>query len=145
MPFNICPNCIVRGYCSNRHVLLVTDDLLDSPEYIRDLKAFCHGLGVSDCAWQDYLCDLYRDFPGWIVAPEDIEVFLNMEEFERPSIREWFRDFAQVCPPDVTPRVRREARERVRIMATILSAYSPVNAGLWGIQPANDNKPPESA
>ena len=68
------------------------------------------------------------------------EIYLNMQEFERLHIREWFRDFCCTpCSPDVEPRVRGEAKERVRILATILKAHNPDEALIWGVRAANDN------
>lgn len=137
-----CFECQLLGYCRNRQIKLVPTARLEDAEYIRDLKSFTCSLGVSDADWQEHINDLYRDMSGWIIGHNGTEVFLNMEEFERPSIREWFRDFAQPCPPHVMPRVRCEAKERVRILATVLSAHFPVQSVLWGIRPANDNHAP---
>lgn len=139
-----CLECQLFGYCRNRQTKLVATAQVADSEYIRDLKSFARSLGVSDADWQEYISDLYRDMPGWIVGLNGSEVFLNMEEFERPSIREWFRDFLRPCPLTAQPRVRREATERVRILATILSAHYPVQAALWGVRPANDNRAPKS-
>lgn len=145
MSFQLCPDCVGNGYCSKQNVPLVGDHQIGNPDYLRDLKAFVKSLDVSDCRWHEHLSNLYRDFPGWVIGPGGREVFLNMEEFERQGIREWFRDFLRPCPDTVQPRVRREAVERVRILATILSAHFPVQSALWGVRPANDNRPPNQS
>ena len=143
MTIFLCSECRLNGYCRRIVAPVVSDDQLKSPEYIRDLRNFAASRGVTAESWLDHLADLYRDYPGWIIGPDGQEELLDLEQFERPHIREWFRDFCNgVCPPDVTPRVRVEARERVRILATILAARYPVDAMLWGVRPANDNRAP---
>lgn len=139
--------CLIHGFCRNTRTPLVTDDELDDSEFIRDLRATTFDEGVSDSEWHEHVTALYRDMRGWVENTEsdgDKEVFLDMEEFEIPSIREWFRDFCCTpCPPEVTPRVRPEARERVRVLATILRATYPVRASLWGVRAANLPHPPQ--
>nr|WP_281721263.1 hypothetical protein [Nitrosomonas nitrosa] len=120
----------------------MSDKNIENPEYVRDLRCFAYGLRISSHDWLEFLTDLYRDYPGRIIDARGAEVFLNMEEFETAGIREWFRDFCcTLCPPDVTPRVRPEAWERVRALATILRAHFPEAAMVWGVRAANDNEP----
>lgn len=138
----LCLNCLSRGYCRRLRVEIVGDEDLANPEYIRDLRAFALGLGVNDEDWREFVSDLYRDYRGWIARANGTEIFLDMDEFERPSIREWFRDFCCTpCPAHVTPRVKPEAWERVRVLATILSATYPHDARFWGLRGDNDNTP----
>ncbi|WP_282091456.1 hypothetical protein [Epibacterium ulvae] len=138
MQYTLCPSCMKNGFCRRKAASLVSDDQLNNSEYLRDLKAFARRVNLPDCQWHEFLVDLYRDFPGWVSDGED-EVFLDMEEFERPYIREWFRDFLRPLPDDVQPRVRAEAKERVRIMATLLTAHYPATTMLWGVRAANQN------
>lgn len=146
----LCFNCLLIGYCRNTRTSLVTYAELKNPEFIRDLRETAFDEGVADTDWRDHVSDLYRDYRGWIGddeanSPEDQELMLNMEEFEKPSIREWFRDFCCTpCPPHVNPRVRHEAWERVRVLATIMRARYPARASLWGVRPANHNRRPQS-
>ena len=108
----LCPLCRLDGYCRNLSVELVKDRDLDNSEYIRDLRAFAFGLSINDKDWHERLSNFYRDYQGWVVGAEKREVFMDMEEFEREHIREWFRDFCCTpCPSNVVPRVRPEARE----------------------------------
>jgi len=144
MRFQLCTACMTSGFCPKKSVAVVGDDELNDPDYLRDFKEFVRFLDVSDCRWHEYLTDLYKDYPGWIVGPDGKEVFLDMDEFERPNIREWFRDFCTPLRDGAKPRVREEARERVRIFATVLSAHYPFDAMLWGIRVANDNSAPAS-
>ena len=142
MNYQLCPVCMSLGYCPKKSVDVVVDEQLRNPDYLRDFKAFARSLGISDSCWHEHLSNLYRDFTGWVVGPDGKEVFLDMEEFERPNIREWFRDFLSSLEEGARPRVRKEARERVRIFATVVSAHYPMDAMMWGIRVANDNCPP---
>lgn len=139
---DLCLYCLSNGYCRKLITPLVTDAELADPEFIRDLRNFASRLPLSYCDWLDGLSDLYKDYPGWIMGPDDKEVMLDMEQFEQPNIQYWFRDFCCTpCPPNVTPRVRKEARERVRVLATILRARFHGDALMWGLRAANDNEP----
>lgn len=144
---HFCVPCRLLGYCQRIKTPHVTDDELANPEFVRDLRATAYDEGVSDSEWHDHVTDLYRDMRGWVVDEESAhenEVLLDMRNFDIPSIREWFRDWCcEPCPPEVTPRVRPEAKERVRVLATILRGTYPVRASLWGVRPANNNRPPE--
>lgn len=137
---NLCIYCLSRGFCHQLKSPLVRNCQIGNSDYIRDLKAFAYTLGIKGGDWQDFLSDLYRDYPGWITKPNGTEALLDMGEFERPFIREWFRDFCCTpCPDHVTPRVQTKALERVRILATILTASFPHAALFWGIRADNDN------
>jgi len=127
-----------------RQARFASDAETENPEAIRDVRNFCAGLPVYSEEWIDYLNDLYRDYHGVIVDADDNQIVLNMEQFERPHIREWFRDFCSPVPDDVTPRVRQEARGRVKILITILRATFPKEATRWGLRAANDNEPAEA-
>lgn len=147
---HLCTRCRLLGFCQNIQTKLVTNAELENSEFIRDVRATAFDEGVNDTEWHEHLSNLYRDYRGWIIdedanGGEENEVFVNTDELELPSIREWFRDFCCTpCPVHVTPRVRPEARERVRVLATILRATYPVRASLWGVRPANNNRPPET-
>ncbi len=137
-----CTDCISLGFCHRIQARLVTDREL-TPAFIRDLRDFTAALPVNFRQFRDYLYNEYRDFPGRVIGAGGKETFLDMEVFEVPNIEYWFRDFAcSPCPAHVTPHVRKEARERVRVMATILRARNPKAAMLWGrMDAANDNDP----
>lgn len=138
---NMCRACRRHGFCRKLACQIVTDDELNDPEFLRDVRAAALAEGVSADAWLEHVNDLYRDFRGWISDARGAEVLLDMEEFERPFIREWFRDFCCTpCAPDIKPRIRDVARERVRVLATILRAAHPAKALLWGVRAANDNR-----
>jgi len=103
---------------------LVSDDALGDPDFLRSLRAFCFNLHISSYHWHDVLADLYRDYRGCVVDAAGCAVYLDMDVFEIPHIRDWFRDFCCTpCPPNITPYVRGEAKERVRVLATILKAH----------------------
>ena len=142
MKYSLCVHCLTLGYCKNSTRQLVRDAQLEDPEYLRDLRNFTASLEISADHWLDYLVDMYRDFSGRIVSNGQ-DVFLDTQEFEKiSSTREWLRDWACVRVPDhIRPRLREESRERIRVLATILSTQFPFEAGMWGVRPANGNKP----
>mgnify|MGYP003633463004 FL=1 len=121
----------------------MTDKELANPDFIRDVKSSARRLGIMPHAWLDALSDMYCHYKGCIVDSSGLEILLDLEPLERPHIREWFRDW--VCAPldsGTYPRVRRESRERIRVLATILRACFPDCARMWGVRAANDNVPP---
>jgi hypothetical protein len=121
-------------------VTLVSDRDILNPAFIHDVRVFAHQLGISRDGWRDYLVNSLRDYPGRIVDASGQDVELDTEVFEQPNIRDWFRDICCTLPaPNGARYIRREARERFRVMATILKAKFPNEALLWGIRPANDN------
>jgi hypothetical protein len=122
---------------------VVTDDELDNSEFVRDVRALAFSLDIAPYAWLDYADVLLQGYRGWISDRSGEEVFLDMEEFDRAAIEDWFERFCCTpCPPEVTPRVQGRSRERVRIVATILRAHFPVQAMLWGVRAANVNHAP---
>ncbi|WP_084397123.1 hypothetical protein [Henriciella aquimarina] len=137
---NLCWHCLGLGYCRKTTTLLVTDKRMENPDFLVDLRAFTVGLNISPDHWLDFLTDAYRDYRGRIVH-QGHEVFLDTQALEAASIREWFRDWA--CTPvrdGAQPRLREESRERIRVLATILSTRFPFEASMWGVRAANDNQ-----
>ena len=136
----LCRECYADGACRNERTIIVSDEELSNPHFIRDLRNFACRLNISSYHWHDVLCDLYRDYRGHIVDEDGNEVFLDLHVLEIPHIRDWFRDFCCTpVPATITPYVRGEARERARIVGTILKASYPQDAALWGRRAANDN------
>ena len=136
-----CVYCSSVSYCQSLSTNLINDYELSNPDFIRDLREFCFRQNISSHHWHDFLIDLYRDYRGHIFDRDGRETQLNTCVLETPNIREWFRDFCcKPCPPHITPYVRGEARERVRVMGTILRAYFPNQAAFWGMRAANDNQ-----
>lgn len=135
----LCATCYTHGYCRRLVARPVTDDELRNSDFVRDLRAHALRLGIAAESWPSFLIEAYRDYPGTVRDGTGREVFLDTGVFEGPHLRYWFRDFAcSPCPSDVTPRIRREARERARAMATILRAIDPVAGAMWGRSGAND-------
>ena len=137
-----CLFCLSLGYCRRMSAPIVTDDELANPAFLRDARAFAYRLGVPPDSWLDFLIDAYRDYRGRIVDAAGNEVFLATEVLEQCGIRDWFKAWA--CkPPGASVRLRAEARERVRVVLTILRACYPHEAQFWGLagKAANDNEP----
>ena len=121
-------------------VRLVTDDELSQPQFVRGLRATARALGYSASEWVDRLSDIYRDFSGLVIDEYGNEVMLDLEAFEFEHARTWFRD--QINAPmaeGVSPRLRAESKERLRILGTILRMVFPREALGW--LAANDNEP----
>lgn len=138
----LCVQCMTLGYCRRLQSRVVSDAELGNTAFIRDLRAYAFGMKVSRDRWVEVLANIYRDYPGRIVDEAGAEVMLDLEVFDFPGIRDWLRDFACTpCPAGVAPRVRIEAWERVRVMASILRAHAPEKASQWGVVPANDHTP----
>lgn len=147
-----CPLCFFVGFCRLRQVPIVSDTEIDSPDLIRAVRNHCAALEVPASRMLDYLVDLYRDLDAEIIDetrmpifldlspletdPEDADILVHCPRGER--IRDWFRTMTTPVPEDVTPYVRGEAKERFRILATLIIAANPqIN---WPrILPANDN------
>ena len=148
MNADLCTSCLALGYCRDLKVVQVTDTQLADPELIRDVRATAYGCGKSADGWLEYANNLYRDFRGRIVTrgcASCEEVWLDMEELEAPCFRDWCAEWCcQPCPANVQPHVRKEAWERVRVLATILKASFPEQARYWGLRAANDNHPSRS-
>lgn len=137
---NLCLTCLPQGFCRKRRTHLVTDVELASGRFRWDVRKKAYGLGLTPVEWVDAIHDLYSQCPGWIMHADGNEVFLDMNEFERPHIREWFRDW--VCDLPARPETQRlhpASKERIRILATIMRAHFPAEAMLWGKEIANDN------
>ena len=135
----LCGQCLLIGYCRRLRSRKVTEREIDDRLFVADLKHHARSLNVSFDGWAEYLIGLYRDYPGSIVDCSGQPVELDTETLAGASIKYWFREFIGREPVPVTvSHIRREARERVIVMASILKAHQPVRASLWGKVIAND-------
>lgn len=140
----LCAECIGHGFCKKCESVLVTDTELEDPIFRRNVQRTAHNLDVSASDWLEHVNDLYREYRGRIVTKNGAEVLLDMECFETSSIREWFRDFVNApVDADKPSRLRGESKERIRALATILRAHYPVEAMLWTVEVANDDRKSE--
>lgn len=133
---------------------LVDDNELQNSKFVAAVRETALQLRIPQRRWPDTLSDWYRDCTCDIVDAFGRIVDLDMSHLEYPEGEEtdeapyarWYQDFCNTpCPPSVTPFVRKEAWERVRIIATLLRATYPVRASTWGKIPANDNRPLKSS
>lgn len=151
-----CPLCPCRARCA-RGVRLVNDRELSNPEFVRDVRDFGFGLSKRPSEWLDFVLELFARFEGCVIDDRGHPVRLNTEIFLPTDkqisdgvgavieyrMRNWFEEtFATPVPESVTPHVRIEAKERFRIVATILRARFPAQAAMWGVRAANDNFAP---
>ena len=138
----LCGQCLLLGYCRRLRSYKVTETEIDTRQFVLNLKRHARDRNVSFGAWLDYLSQLYGDYPGRIVDPQGRETMLDMSVFEKPSIKYWFRDFIGKAPaPIMFDHLRTESRPRVIILGTVLRAWQPVKASLWGKRIANDYLP----
>lgn len=137
---NLCLDCLPKGFCTELRTQLVSDIELADWRFRSDVRRKAHSLGYTPVEWVEAIHDLYSQYPGWVIGSDGREAFLAMEEFEKPFIREWFRDWVCSLPSNPeTQRLNGASKERIRILATILRAHFPVEAMLWGKEIANDN------
>lgn len=149
-----CPVCQMAGQCKKRISRVVSDAELRDPQFVRAVRTAAHDQSIASRVWVDTLYDWLRDYAGCFVDTRGQLAELDMshleyadgEEKDEAPYARWYQDFCNTpCPPDVTPFVRKEAWERVRIIATLLRATYPVRASTWGKAPANDNRPPKAS
>ena len=131
----LCCHCLHLGYCRKRKSLIVTDRELENPEFLRDVRTTAASLDILPSEWLEQLYDWLRDYPGRIVNGAWQEMYIRTEELEAPFFREWMRNFLRPVPANVKPRLRMSARERVRVVASILRATFPKEAMKWGLRP----------
>lgn len=132
----------LTAHVQSKYTQLVSDAELKNGVFVCDGRAACVAQNKNPEEWIEHVNNLYRDYHGRIFDAEGHEVILNMDVFETPFIREWFRDFACTpCRPGIRPRIRAEAKPRVRVLFTLMRAHFPESAKLWGARPANDNDP----
>ena len=139
MPLDLCLNCCAAGTCQRLETRLVTAAETKNAAFVRDLRNDAASFGLSPESWFSALDKAVLTYPGRFVSRSGPEVFLTMRPFDKFAHRYWFREFCSPVPESVVPRVRREARGRVIVFGSILKAYFPVKAALWGVRPANMN------
>lgn len=139
----LCIKCLRLSFCRKKRARVVSDEEMENPHFINDarqtigdrLSAAPDGIDVIDV-----LMSLYRDYPGRIVDARGVEVFLDTDLLETEQARAWLRAFLRADGPRRRAAyLRPEARERFRIIASIIRAAYPDEAMMWGVRPVNDN------
>ncbi|QIG79447.1 hypothetical protein [Stakelama tenebrarum] len=110
------------GFYVEAIIPVVTDEDINDSDNLRDVRNYAASLDVGFRSWHAFITEFYRDIPA-IFEKDGEEVFLNMDVFETPCIDYWFRDFCTHVPENVTPRLRKEARQRVLVLASLLKAH----------------------
>lgn len=141
MPTSFCAGCYLKSYCRRLQSRVVTGDELTS-RFVADVRAHMRAMSLTRDQWKPFLIDAYQAYPGRIVDDEGSEVMLDTSVFDVASISYWFRDLCRPIPAGALPRLRRSAKPRFRVMASILRAVYPVPAMLWSKEIANDRDEP---
>lgn len=147
-----CQPCYLVGFCQRRCVAIVNDAEISNPNFVRAVRNHCAALNVPAGKMLDYLADAYRDLDAEITDingkvifldfspletdPDDADILVHCPRGER--LRDWFRTMTTTVPDNVTPYIRGEAKERFRVLATIIIAANP-DVDWPRIIPANDN------
>lgn len=113
-------------------VRIVSDEELANPLFLADVKNFASKLRIPRRRFMDWLADGLRDAEAELVDEFGNSAWIDFDVIERDHIDLWFRDWCRRCRPDVTPRVRTESRERIRLVATTLRMIFPKEASVWG-------------
>lgn len=149
-----CQECRFLGYCRKLQCKIVTNTEIADERFIRAIRQHAYELKIPGRRWPDVLSNWLRDYPGRFFDALGQIKELDLIHIEYPEGQEtdeapyarWYQEFCNTpCPKGTTPFVRREARERVRIVATLLRARYPVRASTWGKVAANDNRSPNQS
>ncbi len=119
------------GFTPKIKTTIVEDADLSDALLVFHVRHFLNAQNIGCSAMADWLVDLYRDYKGIIVDAHGQEIFLNTEVLFEIG-HEWYRDLMKVPPLSNRLHVRREARQRWRVMLTILRACFPEEAQKWG-------------
>ncbi len=148
----LCQTCQFLSYCRKLTCPIVTDQEMSNELFIRSIRQHAYQLRIPSRRWPDVLGDWLRDYPGRFVDAlgqvqeldlSSIEYPDGLETEDSPHAR-WCHDFCNTpCLQGVRPFVRKDARERVRTVATLMPATFPVRASTWLVVPANDNETPK--
>lgn len=147
-----CQKCFRVGHCLQKTVPIVNDVEIGDPEFVRVARNFLASLPVTDSEWLEHAHNLNRDLTITIIEGANWRIDLDMSPLEidyddedlieacpaEKRLRLWFRDIIKPVPADTNPRVRLEAKERFRILATLIIAHNP-QIDWPRTVPANDN------
>lgn len=140
----LCRECQFRGYCRKLRCPIATDLEIADDRFIRAVRSHAFDLHIPNRQWPDTLGNWLRDYPGQFVDSLGQVRELHLSALEYPEGKEnddppyarWYGVFCNTrCLPGRLPRIRKEAWERVRIVATLLRAKHPVRASHWVIVP----------
>lgn len=147
-----CQKCFRVGHCLQKAVPVVNDVEIGDPDFVRTIRNFLASLPVTDSEWLEHVHNLNRDLTVAITEGRNWQIDLDMSPLEidhddedlieacpaEKRLRLWFRDIIKLVPAHIKPRVRPEAKERFRILATLIIAHNP-QIDWPRTLPANDN------
>lgn len=134
---------------------MFNDAELQCPELIREVRNLASRVVPFPRQGHDFLCDLLRDIDDTMFVDAvgnthevslqpfgvtDREIDVGDAERIHERISDWFEYICSPVPKHITPYVLPQAKERFRVLATLLIATFPMECELWPrIIPANDN------
>ena len=121
-------------------VTIVSDRELDNHAWLAEAKLFTQRLRVPRSRICDFLADGLRDTDTVLLTEDGNRAYIDLEEIEKADDEDdeidgfewWYKDWVRRAPPGVKPRLRTEARERVRLITTILRLIFPKETSVWG-------------
>jgi len=148
----LCSSCFLVGFCELNKVYIVNDAEINEPNLVKAVRNFLSENTVKPSQLIDWVFDLYRDLNANIVDQNGEQIFLELDALEysddlmdtslatqeKERLRDWCRTMTTPVAVNATPYVRAEAKERFRLLATIIIAANP-DIGWPRILPENDN------
>ena len=147
----------IDRYSPNLTAMWVSDRELENPIFVYKVRQKFSQLELRPERCLDFLADFCCRWPGRFIKdghercpsfeifePSEEIIFADGNALQRhlECMRCWWRDYMLTEPrTGICVRLRKESRERFRIVATILRAMYPGEALLWGTHAANDNRP----
>lgn len=132
-------DCSTNSCSDNQHVTLVNDHEIADTNFVRAIREFVGAMPISPTEWIETPHDLYRDLEACIVDDQDRCVELDMTPLDidpgeadsfvacprQETLRDWYRGLCRPIRANAKPYVRSEARERFRLLATLIIAWNP--------------------
>lgn len=122
-----------QACCTGRiSVRLVSDAELADPVFLADVKTFASRLRIPRRRFVDWLVDGLRDTETALLDEHGSPVEIDLEAIEHEAVEMWLKDWLRMPERHAVPRLRIEARERVRLVATLLRMIFPKESAVWG-------------
>ncbi|MFA7586941.1 MAG: hypothetical protein WCY11_12225 [Novosphingobium sp.] len=103
-----------------------TDDDLDNANKLREVQVFMDDRDVPRRKKLEFFTNLNLNYPGTFRLPDGSPTFLDMNVFETKAIDRWFVDWALKARLGLVPRIRTEAKARIKTIGSLMDAYRPL-------------------